>query len=239
MLPRHGRTRFLVLPCFLALVASAAWGGEIQILPESAPGVAPPSVTAACAVGETRPGVINLLFAPPEITHYTLLDPASCSTCTGGSLLLRAANFRVRTNIVVCTFSVEVTIIGAATGSACPLEPDPSVVLCGPVVADITSPSTATFTASVPLPGACCITRPAFLRIKVLSTGTCTSNRPAWSFTRGTCRLCSSFALVPDEPLNDLCALGLGNPVHWVDADCCDPTPSLRGTWGQLKTLYR
>ncbi|HEY2954786.1 MAG TPA: hypothetical protein VGK89_06020 [Candidatus Eisenbacteria bacterium] len=191
-------------------------------------------------MGETRAATVNQ--SPGQVvglTFQTLLNPADCSSCASGALLLRAANFRVRTVTTVCTFSVEVTIVGAKTGSGCALEPDPSVVLCGPVVADITSPSTLSFTASVPLPANCCITGPAFLRIRLLSAGNCASpSSPFWGFA-GPCISCRSFIEDPPSPQGEACADGwAANPVQWVDADCCDPTPSLHRTWGSLKTLY-
>jgi len=235
----YRRYRFL-LPCILALIATSAWGGEIQQLPEPGSdqlGPGSPGVMATCTVGETRAATVNVGYgAAPGVEFYTLLNPADCSACPSGLLQLRAANFRARTPSGVCTFTIEVSIVEAKAGPACTLEPDPSHLVCAPVTASITSPSTLTFTGSVPLPTNCCLSRPAFLRIRTVSAGSC--GTVFWGHT-SPCVPCRSFVQTTSTPLTEACALGLGNPTQSVDADCCDPTPGLHGTWGQLKMLYR
>jgi len=245
----HRRSRWICLLLasgVLAAGASPSRGAErpesIQIAPEPAPLLLesePPAVMATCSVGETRVlGAVNGSFGlSPGLTYYTLLDPASCSACSGG-VMLRSVSFRVRTN-TVCSFPVEVSIVGARSGPGC-REPDPAAVRCGPVAADIAPPSTANDFASVPLPGDCCIDQVAFLRIRLVSTGTCTGLDPFWGFASfNTCVDCRSFIELPPSPPFDACTQGFGNPLQWVEADCCSSTPVLRGSWGQLKVLYR
>ena len=238
----HPRPTSLIVSCVIAFAASTSWAaeisGSIQILPEptwAELGAGSPVVTATCAVGETRTPNVPAGFG--AATFYTLLNPADCSACSGGVLVLRTANFMVRTAGGACTFPVEVSIVYPKAGSACLLEPDPSALACGPVVTDITSTSIAIFTASVSLPDNCCISRPAFLRIKALDLGTC--GTLAWGVVTAGCVSCRSFVEVPPMPLGEACFDWASNTVQWADADCCDPTPTPHGSWGRLKVLYR
>lgn len=246
---RYVPARLLIVPCLLALVASTSWASRsIQILPEPQSlqnETGSPGVLATCTVGETGLGNGGVLDSNPGQSFYTLLEPASCSACPSGVLILRTANFRIRELVFVppnmafpCNlpFSVEVSIVGTKTGSTCTLEPDSNLVLCGPVAATITPPGTTSFNASVALPVSCCISRPAFLRIRLVQT----SCDMSWGFTFA-CTPCRSFWANPSSfpGTEEACAFVGSNWRQWVDADCCDPTPSRQGTWGRLKTLYR
>jgi len=234
----------LFLTLALSFTAASSWADAfppIQEFSDAAQVIAPSNaVLATCSVGETRPPAISSGggFVVPGLTFYTLLNPADCPACNTGLLVLRTANFRARTLSGVCTFTVEVTILGSQAGPAC-IVPDPSHVICGPVNLDITSPGTAAFTASVPLPANCCISTTAFLRVRLLTTGGCAAGQPSWGTASGGCISCRSFMEGPGLPFTDACGFLNANPVQWVDADCCDPTPNLRGTWGRVKMLYR
>ncbi len=141
-----------------------------------------------------------------------------------------------------CTFTVEVSIIGATPGPAC-LEPDPSVVLCGPQTYNYfaTSISFQSFTASFPLPDRCCINGPAFLSVKLVDSGTCDRTELGIGFEAAQdCISCRSFIAFPFSPPREMCADGWpGNLRQWVDADCCAPVPTVPDTWGRVKGLYR
>ena len=252
MYERYAFAVLIVGSSFLAVTASTSRAERIPV--QAASPSSPFVVAEPCSLGEKLhgpPGTSIDFTNDPGLTFYTLLDPDSCSGCSGNSLVLRAARFRVESRGASCTFSVEVTILGARPGAGCPLEPDPRVVLCGPVPADITIPLAPprAYDASVPLPGSCCIDRPAFLRVKLVSRGTCNPEPPnqflpgIYWFCHGldACVPCMSFMESDVTPFHDTCQPGsiVGNPVQWVDAECCDLTPTQHRTWGQVKTHYR
>ena len=237
---------FLAALGLLAASSSVSLAGRSPILAGSAP--LPFTVAAPCSLGEKLHGPpgTSVDFGTLLPTFYTRLDPDSCSGC-GGAVVLRNARFRVESRGPSCTFSVEVTIIGARPGPACALEPDPGVVLCGPVPADVTIPLAPprAYDASVPLRGDCCIDQPVFLRVRLVSKGACVGDPlpGVFWFYYGLdlCKPCLSFMEAETIPLHDTCTetFVLGNPIQWVDAECCDRTPTQRGTWGQLKSHYR
>jgi hypothetical protein len=242
----------LVIPgaaCALAFAAELSWGGPILGPHELHVLRSPAAVAAvACSLTYLPPvgGLTSGSFEVDGITYYTLLDPASCASCGGTALVLRAAGFWVMTRFTPlgCSFTIDVTILGSRPGPAC-LLPDTDVVLCGPVPAVITTPDRNRYETSVPLPGGCCIEQPAFLRIRLLSHGSCDPRSPFW-FSGGqatmNCTPCLQFRSGPGIPFDDVCVDSGGsggNYLQWAEADCCDATPIRHESWGRVKILYR
>ncbi|MEK7824401.1 MAG: hypothetical protein AAB290_05100 [Candidatus Eisenbacteria bacterium] len=88
-----------------------------------------------------------------------------------------------------------------------------------------------------------CINGPAFLLIE-FNNSDCPSFRPAF---RGpaSCNNCTQYNIYPGSAPGgeDLCVVltpfGVSGVIMYVDANCCQPTPTLPESWGLVKTLYR
>jgi hypothetical protein len=248
----HLRYRLVtLLTLCLCCVAAAAFAAKPTLTTEPIGTVTnieridlntPNSTAAACKVGENGvPAILVDYFFPPQDEYLTLLDPASCAACPAPALLLTTAhaflNFRV-----ACSMSVTVRIVGATQDASGCYMPDVNSVICPPVNYLLAPGAVGNFDFSMALPSGCCIDRPAFLSITVNSFGTCpntTAGRPRL-ITTGSCVPCRSWNFYPVGNEDELCSVGFpGNPIMNVDADCCQVTPTLPGSWGKVKTLYR
>ncbi|HYM81033.1 MAG TPA: hypothetical protein VEY91_06435 [Candidatus Limnocylindria bacterium] len=203
---------------------------------------------APCQLGEIRPtaSTVSGYLAPPDDAYFTLLNPAACASCTGpGGVIITTAHVVLGFN-PICTISVEVSIVSDGGVPGCP-EPNVNDVLCGPVTYALTPAATGTTDFSLALPQACCITQNAFLKVKFLTNGTCNppGGNPSIGAAATPCNTCFSYNDNPAFGFVDICtdffwpSAQAGNPKMYVDADCCNGTSDLHGSWGRLKTLYR
>jgi hypothetical protein len=198
---------------------------------------------STCMIGVTDPPayIIDYIF-PPADAYYTLLDPATCDGCNGGPVSAVTAhawiNFRA-----VCAQPIKVGIY-AATGDASCWVPDPTTALCPEISFTVTPPAPGNYDVGFPIPAGCCITGPAFLKIEFGSFGTGCTTSTTWPrlITTADCSIpCNSWNIYPGGGPDDLCYdIGFpGYPVMSLEADCCNPTPTQKHSWGSLKSTYR
>ncbi len=204
----------------------------------------PASTHVACQLGETRPPAwINsgYLF-PPDDRYYTYLKYSDCPACGPGGLLITAAHLILYYQ-EACSIPVEVSIVPAIQSGGCAV-PDVNNTLCGPVPFQLTVSNPGGYDFIMALAQPCCITGDAFLLIRFVDFGTCTT-LPDLVAADVPCNPCVSYNLNPSFGFVDMCAdpfwaqYNSGNPNMFVDADCCTTTPTLHGNWGRLKQLYR
>lgn len=231
----------------LTLVAVPALAGKP--LPTSPlPGAPTPPPVAetqapagACLLGVagTPTGDIGYII-PPDDVYFVLLDPRTCPTCPPGGQVLGSARMSLKFT-GACQIPVTVSIVPALEASPGCLEPDREAQpLCGPVEQMISDGGTigSCLEAVVALPAGCCITGPAFLRVE-FDQGTCPSAEPQFCIL-DACTTCTEYNLFPNSPnLDDLCVVLNRGIIMYADAQCCSTTPTLPGSWGRLKTLYR
>jgi len=201
----------------------------------------PPLPNGGCEMGfSLNPAFLVNWLLPPDDGYYTLIDPANC-VCPNGSIAVNAAhlllNFRT-----ICAQPVTVSIVGATVDASGCDRPDPLNILCGPIGYNLAPGATGNFQFNLPIPAGCCITSKAFLVINFIAPGTgcSTSTTRPRLITNATCAPCSSYNIYPGGN-DDLCVdAGFpGNPLMWVDGDCCATTPAEKATWGMVKNLYR
>lgn len=201
-----------------------------------------PRVTSGCNLGvSSGAAYIVDYLAPPDDAYDTFLDPSQCG-CPSGAVELHNAHLLLNFQ-AACAQPVRVRIVGATSIGAGCWQPDPGVTLCGPLFYELTPGAPGNYQFNLPLSIGCCIQGPAFLEIDFTSAGAgCNTagTRPRL-ITTATCNPCTSWNLYP-AGTDDLCDPGLGipgNPVIWADGDCCAAVPTVPGTWGRVKTLYR
>jgi hypothetical protein len=134
--------------------------------------------------------------------------------------------------------------IYGATGDATCYTPDPATVLCAPFTTYLIPPTPGNYNFSIAIPGGCCISQPAFLKIEfvALAAGCNTSTTIPRLITTADCSAsCNSWNIYPGGGPDDLCYdIGFpGYPVMNVEADCCASTPTRHDSWGKLKSIYR
>ena len=119
---------------------------------------------------------------------------------------------------------------------------DPTTKLCAPIAYTLGAPAAGNYIFNLPMPANCCITSKAFLEINFVAggAGCSTSTTRPRLITDQSCDPCTSYNIYPAGN-DDLCAdVGFpGNPIMYVDGDCCSTTPADHATWGQLKGMYR
>lgn len=204
------------------------------------PGLPVPNGPCTMGVSTGAAFIVDYIF-PPNDAYYTLLDPSNC-TCPNGSIAVIAAhvllNFRA-----ACAQPVSVSIVPAVIDANGCAQPDPSTVLCGPITYNLAPTAPGNYQFNLPMPAACCITQKAFLVINFLNLapGCGTAATIPRLITTGSCAPCTSWNIYPAGGPDDLCVdIGFpGNPVMWVDGDCCETTAADRATWGKVKSLYR
>lgn len=193
-----------------------------------------------CPLGPNGPVATAVRFLlPPDDQYYTLLDPALCQ-CGPAGASLNAAHVLLFFD-PPCSIPVSVSIIGAATDPACGLIPDPSQVICPATTYVLDGSAGGLIDFALALPPGCCIQGRAFLCVNFLNSGSCPPGLEPGLVNDPSCEPCVSFNIYPGDPIaRDLCTFyGFpGNPIMYVDASCCEPTPTLPGSWGMLKTLY-
>ncbi|MFN8586337.1 MAG: hypothetical protein U0704_00940 [Candidatus Eisenbacteria bacterium] len=200
------------------------------------------SVSAACQLGVTGPAswLINYLL-PPNDAYYTLIDPSTCASCPGGSVIPTAAHMAL-SFAYTCPVGAVIGVYGASGSAGC-YTPNLANVLVAPTSYTVTPAAAGVYDLSFTLPPATCINGPAFLKIEFMTLGSnCSSSaRRPRLVTTDTCNPCESWNYYPGGA-DDLCdpLVGFpGNPMMWVDADCCAVVPTLPKSWGSLKLQYR
>jgi hypothetical protein len=182
---------------------------------------------------------INYLL-PPDDAYYTLLDPANCS-CPNGLIAIQMAHVVLQFP-VACQQQVLVSVVPAIIDANGCASPDPNTNLCVPLVYTLAPPSAGVFQFNLPMPANCCISTKVFLEINFITPGTgcATSTTRPRLITNNGCQPCTSWNVYPGG-FDDLCVdAGFpGNPLMWVDGDCCSTTKAEQSTWGYLKNLYR
>ena len=184
------------------------------------------------------------VLGPPQDAYYTLLVPNNCPTCPGAGYNLTEAHVQLFFT-EPCQISVNVAIVGAVEISPGCRAPNPFDIKCPPTTYVLNDGGTlnACIDFSLPLPAACRINGPAFLLIE-FNNSDCPSFRPAFCGP-ASCYNCTHYNIYPGSPpgRDDLCVVltpfGLSGVIMYVDANCCQPTPTLPGSWGLVKTLYR
>jgi hypothetical protein len=206
--------------------------GEIQGAPLCQLGVLGP---AANAYG---------YILPPDDGYYTLLDPASCGSCPGGSYKAVTAHTELFFT-APCEIPVTVTLVQAQQLTPGCWSPNPFAPLCPPTqyMVNDGGQSNVCVDYTLALDPTCCFQGPVFLLIE-FDQGTCPTSRPAFCGP-AACNLCTQYNFYPGVgvPGDDLCAVlapfGLFGNVMYADVECCAATPTLPGSWGKLKTTYR
>lgn len=240
--------RALLLVVSLSLAASLPSTGSADpaapmviedLLPQ---GGGLPSLDASCVLSPGPVGASSVVFTPEVYTAVaTLVDPQSCACPLASSIVLRTVSFRVRW-FEACSATAEVSVVGS-TGGACPA-PDLGRVLCGPVSHPISSAGAVGVTYTLPMPDGCCIDEPAFVLVRFTGFELCGgANTPGLVISSVfSCTPCTQYASISNlfPALTQWCSIA--ESLHlWfsVEADCCDATPTLPGSWGRLKTIYR
>jgi hypothetical protein len=206
--------------------------------PETLPETAYQFPPATCAFwGETQQTWMVDYIQPPGDTYFTLLGTVGCPNCppTPGLGLVGA---RIVLNYPSpSSHRLIVSVVGATGTAECPV-PDPATVLWGPVdfVVNVTVPGTVNHRAPLPLPGPA-LSGAAFLRVEVPDQPI-SGARPRL-VTSGACWPCASYNHYPGHQ-DDLCDLQFpGRPTMYVEAGDCLVTPTLRRSWGQVRSIYR
>jgi hypothetical protein len=196
----------------------------------------------ACQLGVLPPAANAFGYIlPPDDEYYTWLG--SCAAC-GGGYLATAAHVQLFFT-ENCQAPVFVGIVGADLSDPnCP-RPNPFDVICPEVGYVLSNGGVLNDCLDFSLPLDCagvCINRPAFVKFR-FEQGSCPQARPAFCGPP-SCQNCRQYNIYPGAPPggDDLCAVlspfSLYGVIMYVDADCC-PTPTMPGSWGHLKTLYR
>ena len=180
---------------------------------------------------------------PPDDGYYTLMDPANCGACPAAYRATVAHTELFFTG--ACQIPVTVGLVAAQELQPGCWSPNPFAPLCAPasyVVNDGGQLNTCVDYA-LALDPSCCFQGKAFLLIE-FDQGTCPTSRPAFCGP-ASCSNCTQYNFYPGvgAPGDDLCAVltpfGLTGNVMYADVECCGPTPTMPGSWGKLKTMYR
>jgi hypothetical protein len=222
------RLAFLHTTLYMVLIASTTFAARNvprhQPLPPGA-GFAPLHSASPCQLGQAGPPVdIQPFVFPPDDQYFTLINPADCG-CGGNSQVVAA--HMVLNWPVNCSMDVDVSVVGAEVLSPGCLAPVATAVLCPPTRITIDGSGGPVKEHVFPLSN-CCISGPAFLSITFVTQGTCISGAFPELATTNNPVACQSYNLYPGDPeIRDIVGFyGFqGNPVMWVEADCCTGGP--------------
>ena len=203
----------------------------------------------ACQLGALGPPANAYSYLlPPDDQYFTLLIPNRCPPCQQDGYLITMAHMSLYfpSSSGPCQIPATISIVPAFLTSPGCYTPNPFAPPLYPPVQYLISDG-GTFDRCVdyalPVSAAWCITEPVFLLIE-FDQGSCVSGRPAFCGPQ-SCTNCTQYNYYPGAsvPGDDLCAVlagpGLTGNIMFVDATCCSATPTLRGSWGTVKTLYR
>jgi len=196
-----------------------------------------------CKLGETRKlaGFLSGYLLPPDDRYFARLNPAFCFGCREADQIVITAHI-VLGFFQTCDIPVEVSVVDGSL-DICSV-PNPNDVLCGPVPFVLHGNGGQYYDFSMAMPDGCCIHHEAFLEIRFVTAGSC-SSFPALGVVAPSCTDCWSYNQNPVFGFTDICADPfwptdqIGNPVVYAGMGCCTITPNRSPTWGEVKTLYR
>jgi len=144
-----------------------------------------------------------------------------------------------------CQIPVTISLVPAYNNAGC-YQPNPfDPPLCTPVqyLIDDSGTTGACVDYGLQMGFDCVFLGPAFLKV-VFDQGSCQNGRPAFCGPAGPCVNCHQWNYFPGAsvPGDDLCSLlgGQGYTGFIMNVDLtCFVDPTLRGTWGKVKTIYR
>jgi hypothetical protein len=242
----------------LALGVSPALAARPTLVP--LPGIEFPQqgingTSEVCNLGQDVAGSAYIWFYTSDDYYYTFFDPATCG-CPGGLTDHVAHWFLFWPQ--QCQINVQAWIVKAIEsppGSGCyvpdnggadPPDPAGSEILCGPsAIQTITGGGLVNH--AITLPSCDCLAngQKAFVLFKIVNNVNCPEtdgvlDSPAL-VVDGTPDNCVSYNSFFGGPAYDMVAdFGVpGNTSMWVAPNCCEPTPTLPGSWGRMKTWYR
>ncbi len=246
----------LVAVC-LALAIAPAFAAKPtpapMATPEGAPGVHPIGEVSAlppvCTLGVLSPPASAFGYIlPPDDVYYTLLNTANCPSC--GAVGYRATTAHVLLFFTEpCNIPVTVSLAPAFDddGDGC-FTPNPfAPPLCPPIQYVINDGGVLNSCVDyqLPLDPTCCFSGRAFVVFE-FDQGSCVAGRPGFcSPGPGGCSNCTQYNYYPGAgfPGDDLCVVlspfGFYGINMFADLECCGVVPTLPGSWGLLKTLYR
>lgn len=232
----------------LLVLPAGAIASPVVIEDQVPPGDELFSATGLCVLEHGPFAAFAGTYEPEVLTSAaTLVRPSSCAACPSpGILMLNSVSFRVLWSGVVCNPTVEITVV-ESSGGACPT-PLADQVICGPITHSISGTS-GRVVYTLPMPTPCCLSRDAFVLVKFIGLDQCANPvsgaHPAFYFASSSpaCAPCTQYATVSNTypTPTEWCTIWGGFANLWlsVDADCCDPTPTLPSSWGRLKTVYQ
>jgi hypothetical protein len=202
----------------------------------------PISANSVCRIGPMRSSPTSYAvdyILPPDDGYYTLLRLSDCSECPSPPVVMITNAHFVLEWRQTCPINVRVGIVGADyTNPACP-KPDPATVLFPLTPFVINPPGPGSADISIALPQPVCVSGDSYLAIIFDNFNQCTIASPRL-ITNVACVPCVSWNLFQVGHEDELCAKGFpGNPVHYVEADCCVNTSTEFRSWGRIKLLYR
>lgn len=209
----------------------------------------PNSTTAfPCKLGIDGPAANAFGYVfPPDDEYFTLLNPATCDPCPGAAYRANAAHVWLYYT-ASCQIPVTISLVPAhPTASPGCFQPNPfDPPLCAPVQYLLSDGGNlnACLDYTLPLGQDCCFQGPVFLKI-VFDQGTCPNFRPAFCGPGGPCVNCQQWNYYPgtSAPGDELCSLlgaqGYTGFIMNADVSCCQVVPTLPGSWGKIKTIYR
>lgn len=209
---------------------------------------------SACQLGQIGAAQAAAWFFPSDDYYYTFFDPTQCG-CPNGILNL-TAHWSLFWQ-TPCSINVQVWILNAIqTSPGCyvpdtaPSPPDPTNGICNSAIVTLDGSAGGLIDHTVPLPCQCINDgQPKFVLFKIVSSGNCPLDPGGGGFLTSPLivfdsspDLCTSYNAYSGSggPLDMVPNFGFpGNVTMSVEADCCGVVPTLPGTWGKLKTLYR
>lgn len=198
------------------------------------------ATTSTCTFGETGSFGLSTFFVSqfPVLSVYELVDAAQCTACGGGPVVLNAVSWQFTyPGQVLCPITFEVSVVGS-DHAACP-RPDTTQVLCPPFTYVYAATGGPPHVAVIPLPGGCCVSGQAFVRVTIKDTDGCGPGMLAFVAHIPCTGPCLAYASFTGGPLDDVCNYWDGSPQIAVAADCCTGTPTHRPSWGGLRLHYR
>ena len=195
----------------------------------------------SCALGRTDPTSIWTWGQGFNYLHiFELVRPGSCETCPSPvAVQLQVAKWRFRF-FTACSVTVRLSLVAAVGAPEC-LTPDTTRMLCAPTLHSMTTAGAAdSVDFTMPLPGGCCIDVPAFLRAEIVSQACLYGRMAFWRMEH--CARCEQYYAFADDysTLWDFCTDPDAASLRlWAEGTCCGPTPTVRTTWGRLKSIYR
>jgi hypothetical protein len=228
-----------LLVATFARVSSAA--GPIVVHDPSVP-TAPLRSTFACSF---EPGPLDptISYAAGDGWNWIAwhIPQQPCGNCSApGWVEARQVSFSTRA-FANCNITAEVSIV-AVKGSVCPM-PDTTQVLYGPYSYPVVINVGVGDIHSIPLPEGWCLTRDAFVLIRFVGIDGCLTSKGPLALDRAntSCVNCDEWVTAINWSATpvDICTV-FSSPI-WIqlDTECCGVTPTLRHSWGSVKTLYR